>query len=136
MTKVANKKNEASPKMNFINRQKTKLIQKTNSDEEGEASNEELSYNETGDSKSATFLTGPDRSTTSHLNIKLPPMMGGAVKKNTNSGDTQVNFTGPTKSIQDMFKVSPLEQNEENIKPKIKSTKKQTATSNPQSLQK
>ena len=80
------KQSDNSP-MTFFNRQKTKLIQKTNSDEE--QSNEELSYNETGDSKSATFLTGPDRSNTSHLNIKLPPMMGDAIKKNTNSGDTQ-----------------------------------------------
>ena len=101
-------------------------------------SNEELSYNETGDSKSATFLTGPDRSTTSHLNIKLPPMMGGAIKKNTNSGDTQtqMNVIGPTKSYHDMFKVIPLEGNEENFKPTISATKKQSTTTNPVVLQK
>ena len=36
--------------------------------------------------------------------------MGGVVKKNTNSGDTQnqMNVVGPTKSYHDMFKVIPL----------------------------
>ena len=63
-------KNHETSQMTFINRQKTKLIHK-NTSEYSQASNYD-----TNESKSITMHSGPDRSTTSHLNIKLPPMMG------------------------------------------------------------
>lgn len=97
--------------MTFINRQKTQLINNKNQSE----NSHEVSHYDTGDSKSITLHSGPDRSTTSNLNIKLPPMMGDGVSK-------IATLDEPSKNLADIISVAPMldaeDKAENGIRPK------------------
>ena len=59
--------------MRFYNRQRTKNMRQSNSWHS--KYEDQYSSSQSQHSKSATIHSGPDRSATSHLDIKLPPMM-------------------------------------------------------------